>query len=149
MKNFSLLVSHVLVPPAIAAILASPDNRVQGFLAAGHVCTVMGLAGYGPLAARFRVPIVVTGFAPVDILQGVLACVELLESGRPEVVNACARAVRPEGNPPAQRVMREVFPVVDRDWRGLRAIPGNGLLPPSSRPRAGSTSPCSFQFRPF
>jgi hydrogenase expression/formation protein HypD len=127
LKNFSLLVSHVLVPPAIAAILASPENRVQGFLAAGHVCTVMGLAEYGPLAARCRVPIVVTGFEPIDILQGVLACVELLEAGRAEVVNAYARAVRPAGNPHAQRVMHEVFTIVDREWRGLGLIPGSGL----------------------
>ena len=127
LPNFSLLVSHVLVPPAIEAILASPDNRVQGFLAAGHVCAVMGLAEYAPLAARFRVPIVVTGFEPVDILQGVLDCVEQLETGRAEVTNAYARAVRPEGNRQAQRVLREVFTVVDRPWRGLGAIPRSGL----------------------
>lgn len=127
LKNFSLLVSHVLVPPAIEAILASPDNRVQGFLAAGHVCTVMGTAEYGPLAARFRVPIVVTGFEPVDILQGVLGCVEQLEAGRADVTNAYARAVRPEGNRHAQRVLQEVFTVVDRHWRGLGLIPRSGL----------------------
>lgn len=127
LRNFSLLVSHVLVPPAIAAILAAPDNRVQGFLAAGHVCTVMGTAEYGPLAAHFRVPIVVTGFEPVDLLRGVLACVEQLEHGRAEVANAYARAVRPEGNPRAQGVMREVFAVVDRNWRGLGLIPGSGF----------------------
>ncbi len=127
LKNFSLLVSHVLVPPAIEAILSAPDNRVQGFLAAGHVCTVMGTAEYGPLAARFRVPIVVTGFEPVDILQGVLQCVELLEAGRAEVANAYARAVRPAGNVHAQRVMREVFAVVDRNWRGIGRIPASGF----------------------
>ncbi len=127
LRNFSLLVSHVLVPPAIEAILSAPDNRVQGFLAAGHVCTVMGLAEYGPLAARFRVPIVVTGFEPVDILRGVLACVEQLEAGRAEVGNAYARAVRPEGNPQAQRVMREVFTTVDRNWRGIGRIPRSGF----------------------
>ena len=127
LRNFSLLVSHVLVPPAIEAILAAPDNRVQGFLAAGHVCTVMGTAEYGPLAARFRVPIVVTGFEPVDILRGVLACVGQLEAGRAEVVNAYARAVRPEGNAHARRVMREVFAVVDRNWRGLGLIPRSGF----------------------
>jgi hydrogenase expression/formation protein HypD len=109
------------------AILAAPDNRVQGFLAAGHVCTVMGLAEYGPLAARFRVPIVVTGFEPVDILRGVLECVEQLETGRAEVTNAYARAVRPDGNPHAQRVVREVFTIVDRPWRGLGVIPRSGL----------------------
>jgi hydrogenase expression/formation protein HypD len=125
--NFSLLVSHVLVPPAIEAILAAPDNRVQGFLAAGHVCTVMGTAEYGPLAARFHVPIVVTGFEPVDLLRGVLGCIEQLESGRAEVANAYARAVRPEGNEHAQRMMREVFVVVDRDWRGIGLIPRSGF----------------------
>jgi len=127
LKNFSLLVSHVLVPPAIEALLSAPDNRVQGFLAAGHVCTVMGTAEYGPLAARFHVPIVVTGFEPVDILRGVLACVEQLESGRAEVANAYARAVRPGGNVHAQRVMREVFTVVDRNWRGIGRIPRSGF----------------------
>jgi hydrogenase expression/formation protein HypD len=127
LKNFSLLVSHVLVPPAIEAILSAPDNRVQGFLAAGHVCTVMGTSEYGPLAARFHVPIVVTGFEPVDILQGVLGCVEQLEAGRAEVTNAYARAVRPEGNVHAQQVMREVFAVVDRNWRGIGRIPRSGF----------------------
>jgi hydrogenase expression/formation protein HypD len=127
LRNFSLLVSHVLVPPAIAAILSAPDNRVQGFLAAGHVCAVMGTAEYGPLAARFGVPIVVTGFEPVDILRGVLACVEQLESGRAEVGNAYTRAVRPEGNVHAQRIMQEVFTIVDRNWRGIGRIPSSGL----------------------
>jgi hydrogenase expression/formation protein HypD len=128
LKNFSLLVSHVLVPPAIAAILSAPDNRVQGFLAAGHVCTVMGTAEYGPLAARFGVPIVVTGFEPVDILHGVLECVRLLEAGRPEVANAYARAVRPEGNVHAIQAMREVFAVADRNWRGIGRIPQSGFV---------------------
>jgi hydrogenase expression/formation protein HypD len=128
LKNFSLLVSHVLVPPAIAAILSAPDNRVQGFLAAGHVCTVMGTAEYGPLAAHFGVPIVVTGFEPVDILHGVLECVRLLEAGRSEVANAYARAVRPEGNVHAQQVMRTVFAVADRNWRGLGRIPQSGFV---------------------
>jgi len=127
LRNFSLLVSHVLVPPAIEAILSAPDNRVQGFLAAGHVCTVMGTAEYVPLAARFHVPIVVTGFEPVDILRGVLGCVEQLESGRAEVTNAYTRAVRPEGNVHAQRVMQEVFTVVDRNWRGIGRIPSSGF----------------------
>jgi len=128
LKNFSLLVSHVLVPPAIAAILSAPDNRVQGFLAAGHVCTVMGTAEYGPLARRFGVPIVVTGFEPVDILHGVLECVRLLEAGRPEVANAYARAVRPEGNVHAMQAMREVFAVADRNWRGIGRIPQSGFV---------------------
>lgn len=127
LENFSLLVSHVLVPPAIEAILSAPDNRVQGFLAAGHVCTVMGTQEYGPLAQRFRVPIVATGFEPVDILRGVLACVEQLESGRAEVANAYGRAVRTEGNPHARRVIAEVFEVSDRNWRGLGRILRSGL----------------------
>jgi hydrogenase expression/formation protein HypD len=128
LRNFSLLVSHVLVPPAITAILSSPDNRVQGFLAAGHVCTVMGTAEYEPLAARFHVPMVVTGFEPVDILQGVLRCVQQLEGGRAEVENAYARAVRTEGNPRARQVMDEVFAVADRNWRGIGRIPASGLV---------------------
>jgi hydrogenase expression/formation protein HypD len=127
LRNFSMLVSHVLVPPAIEAILSAPDNRVQGFLAAGHVCTVMGMDEYRPIARRFGVPIVVTGFEPVDILRGVLTCVELLESGRPEVTNAYERAVRAEGNRRAQELMREAFVVTDRAWRGLGEIPASGL----------------------
>ncbi len=126
LTNFSLLVSQVLVPPAIEAILSAPDNRVQGFLAAGHVCAVMGLAEYAPLASRFHVPMVVTGFEPVDILRGVLACVEQLENGRAEVENSYARAVRPDGNPHARRLMQEVFTVVDRNWRGIGSIPRSG-----------------------
>ncbi len=126
LRNFTLLVSHVLVPPAIAAILSAPDNRVQGFLAAGHVCAVMGTSEYGPLAERFRVPMVVTGFEPVDILHGVLCCVEQLEEGRAEVANAYARAVRPEGNLRALEAIRSVFEVTDRSWRGLGLIPASG-----------------------
>lgn len=127
LKNFSLLVAHVLVPPAIEALLNAPDNAVQGFLAAGHVCTVMGTGEYTLLAARHRVPIVVTGFEPIDILQGVLDCVDQLESGRAEVTNAYARAVRPAGNPHAQALLREAFAVVDRRWRGLGEIARSGL----------------------
>ena len=127
LKNFSLLVSHVTVPPAISAILGAPDNRVQGFLAAGHVCTVIGEDEYDPLAKRFSVPIIVTGFEPVDILQGILRCVGCLEAGRFAVENAYARAVRPEGNAAAMRIMQEVFEPVDRDWRGIGTIPGSGL----------------------
>jgi hydrogenase expression/formation protein HypD len=127
LRNFSLLVAQVLVPPAIEAILSSPDNRVQGFLAAGHVCAVTGWRDYEPLAARFRVPIVVTGFEPLDILQGVLLCVEELEAGRATVVNQYARVVRPDGNVPAQQTVREVFRVVPRRWRGLGEIPASGL----------------------
>lgn len=126
-RNFSLLVSHVLVPPAMEALLSSPSCRVQGFLAAGHVCAIMGCREYLPIAARFRVPIVVTGFEPLDILQGILMCVRQLESGRAEVENQYARAVRREGNLPAQDLVREIFRVVPRKWRGLGEIPRSGL----------------------
>jgi hydrogenase expression/formation protein HypD len=126
-RNFSLLVSHVLVPPAIEAILRAPDRRVQGFLAAGHVCTVMGFEDYVPLAAKYRVPIVVTGFEPLDILQGVLMCVQQLEEGRAEVENQYSRSVRREGNRAAQQLIREVFEVVPRKWRGIGEIPQSGL----------------------
>jgi len=125
--NFSLLVSHVLVPPAIRAVLDSPSNRVQGFLAAGHVCTVMGMDEYRPIARQYQVPIVVTGFEPLDILQGILMCVEQLEQGRCEVVNQYARSVRPEGNRTAVRQIEEVFEVVPRKWRGIGEIPASGL----------------------
>jgi hydrogenase expression/formation protein HypD len=127
LANVSLLVSHVLVPPAMEAILSSPQNRVQGFLAAGHVCAVMGTSEYEPIAARYRVPIVVTGFEPLDIFQGIAMCVAQLESGRAEVENQYARSVRREGNRPAQQVIREVFQVVPRRWRGLGEIPASGL----------------------
>jgi hydrogenase expression/formation protein HypD len=126
-RNFSLLVSHVLVPPAIEAVLSSPHCRVQAFLAAGHVCTVMGYEEYIPIAAKYRVPMVVTGFEPLDILQGVLMCVQQLESGRAEVENQYSRSVRKEGNPPAQQLIREVFQVVPRKWRGIGEIPQSGL----------------------
>jgi len=127
LKNFSMLVSHVLVPPAIEALLSSPDCRVQGFLAAGHVCTVMGFEEYFPVAAKYHVPIVVTGFEPLDILQGVLMVVQQLESGRAEVENQYVRSVRREGNPPAQKLIREVFRVIPRRWRGLGEISESGL----------------------
>lgn len=127
LKNFSLLVSHVLVPPAMEAILSSPNNRVQGFLAAGHVCTVMGYTEYEPLAQKYRVPIVVTGFEPLDILQGVLMCVRQLECSRAEVENQYTRSVRREGNMIAQQVVREVFRVVSRQWRGLGEISQSGF----------------------
>ena len=127
LTNFSLLVSHVLVPPAMEAILSSPERRVQAFLAAGHVCTVMGFEEYPPIAAKYRVPIVVTGFEPLDILQGILMCVEQLESGRFEVENQYSRSVRREGNKPAQKLVQEVFRVVPRKWRGVGEIPASGL----------------------
>jgi hydrogenase expression/formation protein HypD len=126
-KNFSLLVSHVLVPPAMEAILSSPNNRVQGFLAAGHVCTVMGYTEYEPIAQKYKVPIVVTGFEPLDILQGVYMCVKQLEEGRYEVENQYTRSVRRQGNVKAQELIREVFCVVPRKWRGIGEIPRSGL----------------------
>jgi len=127
LKNFSMLVSHVLVPPAIEALMSSPNCRVQAFLAAGHVCTVMGYGEYPPLAAKYHVPIVVTGFEPLDILQGVLMCVQQLELGRAEVENQYARSVRREGNQSAQELIRKVFKVVPRKWRGVGEIPQSGL----------------------
>jgi len=127
LTNFSLLVSHVLVPPAMEAILGSSSNRVQGFLAAGHVCAVMGYNEYFPIAEMYRVPIVVTGFEPLDILQGILMCVEQLESGRAEVENQYARAVNREGNRPAMDLVGQVFQVVPRKWRGIGEIPHSGL----------------------
>jgi hydrogenase expression/formation protein HypD len=127
LKNFSMLISHVLVPPAIEALMLSPNYKVQGFLAAGHVCTVMGFEEYFPLAAKYRVPIVVTGFEPLDILQGVLMTVQQLESGRAKVENQYARAVRREGNRPAQDLIKKIFKVVLRKWRGIGEIPQSGL----------------------
>ena len=126
LKNFSEIVSHVLVPPAMRAILASPTNRVQGFLAAGHVCTIMGTDEYLPLAEEFQVPIVPTGFEPVDILDGVLKTVELLEAGQPGVSNKYLRAVQQRGNPVARQVIDEVYTVCDRKWRGIGTIPQSG-----------------------
>ncbi|MCS7197253.1 MAG: hydrogenase formation protein HypD [Candidatus Bipolaricaulota bacterium] len=126
-KNFSLLVAHVLVPPAMEAILSSPNNRVQGFLAAGHVCTVMGYTEYEPIAKKYRVPIVVTGFEPLDILQGIYMCVKQLEEGRYDVENQYTRSVRREGNRKAQELIREVFRIVPRKWRGIGEIPQSGL----------------------
>ena len=125
--NFTVLVAQVRVPPAIEAILAAPGNHVQGFLAAGHVCTVMGYTEYEPLAHRFHVPIVVTGFEPLDLLQGIWMTIVQLEDGKAEVENQYARAVRREGNRDAQRLMNDVFTVTDRAWRGLGIIPGGGL----------------------
>ena len=126
LRNFSLLVSHVLVPPAMTAILQAPDNRVQGFLGPGHVCTVMGLGEYEPIARRYGVPIVVTGFEPVDLLEGVARVVRLLEEGRVVVDNQYARVVRPGGNAPARALLEEVFEVCDRPWRGVGVIAKSG-----------------------
>ena len=127
LSNFSLLVSHVLVPPAMEAILSSPQNEVQAFLAAGHVCTIMGYTEYFPIAAKYQVPIVVTGFEPLDILQGIYMTIKQLEEGRAEVENQYARSVRREGNVPAQQLLQEVFQIVPRKWRGVGEIPQSGL----------------------
>ncbi|MFF4362785.1 hydrogenase formation protein HypD [Streptomyces sp. NPDC001604] len=126
LTNFSLLVSHVRVPPAIEAIMTAPECRVQGFLAAGHVCSVMGTAEYPELAERFRVPLVVTGFEPLDILEGIRRAVRQLERGEHRVENAYPRAVREDGNPAAVRMIEEVFEVTDRNWRGIGPIPLSG-----------------------
>jgi hydrogenase expression/formation protein HypD len=126
-KNFSVLVSHVTVPPAMVALLDAPDNRVQAFLAAGHVCTVMGWTEYEPIAAKYRVPIIITGFEPLDILEGMLLAVRQLEAGRHEVENQYARAVRRDGNQHAQDLVSRVFELVDRNWRGIGGIPRSGL----------------------
>ncbi len=127
LTNFSMLVAHVRVPPAMESVLRSPACKVQGFLAAGHVCTVMGTSEYRAMARRYHVPIVVTGFEPLDLLQGVLMAVRLLEAGRHDVLNQYARAVRPAGNAPARVAMDDVFTTSDRVWRGLGTIPGSGL----------------------
>ncbi|MDX8052171.1 hydrogenase formation protein HypD [Lentzea sp. BCCO 10_0798] len=125
--NFSALVSHVLVPPAITALMDEPDTRVQAFLAAGHVCAVMGWTEYEPIALRYGVPIVVTGFEPLDLLEGILMAVRQLEQGRAEVENQYVRAVRRSGNSAAQEAMRRVFQVTDRTWRGIGTIPSSGF----------------------
>ncbi len=126
LENFSMLVSHVLVPPAIEAILGAPHCRVQAFLAAGHVCSVMGLRQYPPVAERYRVPIVATGFEPLDILEGIRRAVAQLEAGEAQVENAYERAVTLEGNPAALKMLDEVFEVTDRTWRGIGLIPRSG-----------------------
>ncbi len=126
-RNFSLLSSHVTVPPAMHAILSSPENKIQGFLAAGHVCTVMGYKEYLPIAKQYKIPIVVTGFEPVDILKGILACVGQLEKGEYFVENEYKRYVKKEGNIPAKQTLFEVFEVSDRTWRGIGEIPKSGF----------------------
>lgn len=126
LDNFSVLVSHVRVPPAMHAILSSPHNRVQGFLAAGHVCAVMGYWEYPPIAEKYKVPVVVTGFEPVDILQGILMTVRMLENDQVAVQNAYKRTVTYEGNRPAQKVINQVFMECDRKWRGIGTIPASG-----------------------
>ncbi|MEC4881959.1 MAG: hydrogenase formation protein HypD, partial [Scytonema sp. PMC 1070.18] len=127
LKNFSLLVSHVLVPPAMEAILSSPSCQVQGFLAAGHVCTVMGYTEYEAIATKYGVPIVVTGFEPVDVLQGIYLCIQQLEKGQATVENQYARSVRRQGNEAAQSIIQEVFEVIPQQWRGIGEISQSGL----------------------
>ncbi|QNI71539.1 hydrogenase expression/formation protein HypD [Cyanobium sp. NS01] len=127
LANLSLLMAHVRVVPAMAAILAAPGNQVQGFLAAGHVSTVMGLEELHPLVERHQVPVVVSGFEPEELLRGVLGCVELLEAGRPAVLNAYPQVVREQGNPGARALLQQVFQVVDQPWRGLGVIAAGGL----------------------
>ena len=126
LTNFSMLVSHVLVPPAMRALLDSPQNRVQGYLAAGHVCTVMGIDEYKPIAEKYHVPIAVTGFEPVDILEGILSVVKQLEAGEARVENPYIRVARNEGNPAAIKIIEQVFTVADRKWRGIGTIPMSG-----------------------
>ncbi len=127
LQNFSLLVSHVLVPPAMEALLSSPNCVVQGFLAAGHVCTVMGYEAYKPIAEKYKVPIVVTGFEPIDVLQGIYHCIQQLETGKYDCENQYIRSVKPQGNSLAQQVIQEVFEVVNRSWRGIGEIAESGL----------------------
>lgn len=126
LTNFSILCSHVLVPPAMEALLSSPHNLVQGFLAAGHVCAVMGYWEYDPIVAKYRVPIVVTGFEPLDLLQGIYLTLKALEEGRTELENQYVRAVNREGNVPAQNLLKQIFRVCDRQWRGIGLIPNSG-----------------------
>lgn len=127
LENFSLLVAHVRVQPAMEALLEAPDNRIQAFLAAGHVCAVMGYDSYGELVSRYHVPVVVTGFEPVDLLQGILECVRQLEHGKAEVKNCYGRSVHRGGNRAAQDLVARVYEVADRPWRGLGVIPAGGL----------------------
>jgi hydrogenase expression/formation protein HypD len=127
LQNYSQLVSHVLVPPAMRALLSSPSNRVQGYLAAGHVCTIMGLSEYQGIANEYKVPIVATGFEPLDLLGGILRVIKQLEEGRHEVENEYSRVVNAEGNIPAQKLISEVYTVVNRKWRGIGEIPESGL----------------------
>ncbi len=125
-NNFSILCSHVLVPPAMEALLSSPSNLVQGFLAAGHVCAVMGYWEYEPIAEKYQVPIVVTGFEPLDLLQGIYMTVKALEESRSELENQYVRAVTRAGNEPAQKLLKQVFQTCDRQWRGIGLIPNSG-----------------------
>ncbi|MFA6163216.1 MAG: hydrogenase formation protein HypD [Methylobacter sp.] len=127
LKNFSLLICHVRVPPVMQALLNSPNNQVQGFLGAGHVCSVMGYHEYSPLCAQYKIPIVITGFEPVDILHGLYLCIKQLEEKRYQVENEYSRVVSEQGNQPAQQLMQKVLTIVDRNWRGLGEIAASGL----------------------
>lgn len=127
LKNFSMLVSHVLVPPALQFLMESPGNEIQGFLAAGHVCTITGYSEYHALVKNYQMPIVVTGFEPLDILQGLYYCIQQLEHGDRKVVNQYRRCVKEPGNIPAQAILSRVFKVVDREWRGIGIIPASGF----------------------
>jgi hydrogenase expression/formation protein HypD len=124
--NYSILTSHVLVPPAIEAIVGDETNVVQGFLAAGHVCTIMGMDEYNPIVEKYKLPIVVTGFEPVDLLQGILMLVRQLEAGKYELENQYSRVVKQDGNPQARKVIESAFEVSDREWRGIGTIPKSG-----------------------
>ncbi len=126
LTNYSILASHVLVPPAMEAVLADDENVIEGFLAAGHVCTIMGIDAYYPIVDKYQIPIVVTGFEPVDLLQGILMTVRQLERGQRELENQYKRVVRPEGNLAAQRAIEQVFQIADREWRGIGTIPQSG-----------------------
>jgi hydrogenase expression/formation protein HypD len=126
LRNYSILASHVLVPPAIAAVMEDEETQIQGFLAAGHVCTIMGIEEYYPLVETYKAPVVVTGFEPVDLMQGILMTVRQLEAGEHRLENQYSRMVRPEGNPEARAVIARVFEVVDREWRGIGTIPRSG-----------------------
>jgi len=125
-SNYSILTSHVLVPPAIEAVMNDEDSHIQGFLAAGHVCAIMGMDAYYPLAEKYQIPLVVTGFEPVDLAQGILMVVRQLEKGEHRLENQYSRVVRPEGNPSAQKVLEQVFEISDREWRGIGNIPMSG-----------------------
>lgn len=146
-KNIFFLVSQVIVPPAIRSILESQENQVQGFLAAGHVCTIMGYQEYEPLSKEYQIPIVVTGFEPLDILQGIYLCIKQLEEGRAEVENQYSRSVRKEGNLSAQKIIQEVFQIVPRHWRGIGEIAesGLGLRDAYARFDAENRFPCEVQ----
>lgn len=126
LKNYSILTSHVLVPPAMEAIISDESNVVQGFLAAGHVCSIMGLEEYYPLVEKYRIPMVVTGFEPVDLLQGILMLVKLLEKGEARLENQYSRVVEEKGNPKAQEIIRKIFCISHREWRGIGEIPLSG-----------------------